>query len=96
MPTAHKSVLAIELTPQQLEKLVDVLVCTTDEGPAGEGWKSDELKELCAIVERVQKSMAGDPLSGIFTGTRPSGTELPEMTKMATIRSPNVRRKGYR
>jgi len=43
----------ITLTREQAEKLEDVLSFTQDEGPWGEGWQSDELMELCEIVEKA-------------------------------------------
>lgn len=37
---------SVRMTRKQLEKLVDVLNETQDEGPFGEGWASPELSEL--------------------------------------------------
>lgn len=41
----------IGLTDEQYQKLLEVLELTQDEGPHGEGWKSDE---LCAVIEAVR------------------------------------------
>ncbi len=41
----------VSLTLPQLEKLTDVLLCTTDCGPGNEGWPSPELRELRDLFE---------------------------------------------
>lgn len=39
----------VRLTPEQLEKLIDVLWDAQDEGPTGYGWASPELEKLRAL-----------------------------------------------
>lgn len=43
----------ITLTPEQAEKLADILSDYQDEGPRGSGWASAELDELRGIVEEA-------------------------------------------
>lgn len=43
----------IELTPKQLQKLVDVLWSSEDCGPTGEGWPSPELEELRTLFDGI-------------------------------------------
>lgn len=40
----------LELTLKQAEELEHVLFFAEDEGPLGEGWKSDKLDALCKDV----------------------------------------------
>ena len=47
----------LELSKCETDLLVEVLSNYTDEGPAGEGWQSDELSRIAAIVwQAVAKS----------------------------------------
>jgi hypothetical protein len=41
------------LTDEQADKLSETLWEAQDMGPATEGWKSDELTELCDLVDRA-------------------------------------------
>lgn len=44
----------LELTVKQAKKLSDILTfCCEDEGPKGAGWKSEELEQLIAIVDKA-------------------------------------------
>lgn len=43
--------IVLELTEQEADKLVDVLVDCCDEGPISAGWKSDLLGQIVAKVE---------------------------------------------
>lgn len=40
------NLITIKMTRRQLEYLVEILYTAQDEGPAGAGWASDELKEM--------------------------------------------------
>ena len=46
-------ILKLELTNKQADKLYDVLSSATDRGPLNEGWQSDELEELCFIIDEA-------------------------------------------
>lgn len=49
--STDKVMYEIRLTEQQLKKLLDVLWAYDDEGPRGEGWKSQDLCELIALCQ---------------------------------------------
>jgi hypothetical protein len=48
-----EKIVVIKLTEKQYELLRETLLMTEDEGPTGEGWKSDELKELIDDIEKM-------------------------------------------
>lgn len=48
----------IELSGDEYARLVDILEATEDEGPAGEGWKSSELK---ALIEKIRAAVQPPP-----------------------------------
>lgn len=43
----------INLTEDQFDLLVSSLATVQDEGPANEGWKSDELCSLLSLIEQT-------------------------------------------
>ena len=52
--TEPSDTVTLRLTPRQYEKLLDVLIESQDEGPKGEGWKSDELTALVDFIEAAK------------------------------------------
>lgn len=54
---------SVRMTRKQLEKLVDVLDETQDDGPCGAGWASSALSELRCLfgsaLEALDKAMQG-------------------------------------
>lgn len=43
----------LQLTDEQVEDLQEILSSARDEGPEGEGWASNELTELRALVNQA-------------------------------------------
>lgn len=54
--------IAIYLTRQQYAKLSDILDDAQDEGPAGHGWASEELRELQEILAKVETRSIPDKM----------------------------------
>jgi len=61
----------LHLTQGEIDALEYALGNYTDEGPAGEGWKSDELREVCNKVDQA----IGEVREGKQPFDKPSGCD---------------------
>lgn len=53
-----EEIASISLTRKQLKFLQSIIGDTEDRGPAGDGWQSDELQDLCRIIDEQVVSLS--------------------------------------
>lgn len=75
----------INLTLNQAEKLLDDIMCYTDDGPQNEGWKSAELCGIIGIIEKAVKE-AKDRQGGVL---KPRGSSMSCQLFVVGESSPN-------
>lgn len=73
----------IRLTDEQYHFLCETLMFHSDEGPEGEGWKSAELEELCAVIERA----AAQPKRRVSGAAIAEGAKQAEADAEAAIKA---------
>lgn len=69
--------ITIDLTPQQLEKLLEACDGYKDEGPHYAGWRSDCWEEVGHKIRSAADALSADPSMGQGVGRQAQERERP-------------------